>query len=98
MYIHLINVYGPCQNKEAFWNYLLNLSLTIPDNLIIGSDLNFSLRFGESWGTNAQVDLLSETMEMLLEQHHLADISMVKPLPTWRNQRVGEAALARSLD
>jgi len=26
------------------------------------------------------------------------DIPMIKPLPTWRNQRVGAAALAKRLD
>lgn len=67
MDLRLINADGPCQNREAFWNRLLNLSLIAPDNLIIGDDLNFCLGFGESWGTNAQVDPLSETMEMLLE-------------------------------
>lgn len=37
-------------------------------------------------------------MEKLLDQAHLIDIPMNKPLPTWRNTRVGEATLARRLD
>lgn len=98
MDLRIINVYGPCHSKEAFWNRFLNLSITSLENLIIEGDLNFSIGYGESWGTNAQVDMLTKTMEMLLDQHHLTDIPMIKPLPTWRNQRVGVAALARGLD
>lgn len=98
MYLCLINVYGPCHIREAFQNCLLNLSLITLDNLVIGGGLNFSIGFRESWGTNAQVDSLIETMELLLEHHHLTDIPMIKPVPTWQNQRVGEVALARRLD
>lgn len=68
------------------------------ENLIIGGNLNFSIGYGESWGTNAQVDRLTKSMERLLEQHHLTYIPMNKPLPTWRNRCIGEATLTRRLD
>lgn len=54
--------------------------------------------FGESWGSQAQVDSITGFMTNLLEQHNLVDIPMNKPLPTWRNKRVGDATLARILD
>eukprot|EP00253_Pinus_taeda_P010409 PITA_10409 len=37
-------------------------------------------------------------MTNLLEQHNLVDIPTNKPLPTWRNRRVRDVALARRLD
>lgn len=46
----------------------------------------------------AQVDSISGFMTDLLERFNLIDVPMNKPLPTWRNRRVGEAALARRLD
>lgn len=94
----VINIHGPCHRQEDFLHRFLNLSITSPDHLVLGGDLNFSLGFGESWGSQAQVDPLSGYMMNLLEQHNLTDVPMNKPLPTWRNIRVGEATLARRLD
>jgi len=37
-------------------------------------------------------------MTNLLEQYNFINVPMNKPLPTWRNRRVGEAALAQRLD
>jgi len=34
----------------------------------------------------------------LLEQHNLSNVPMNKPLPTWRNRKIGDATLARRLD
>lgn len=96
--LRVINFYGPCQGREVFWNQLPNLSITSTNNLIIGGDLSFSIGFCESWGSLAQIDLLSDTMENLLDQAYLTDIPMNRPLPTWRNRRVGEVALAKRLD
>jgi len=96
--LRVINIYGPCQQRESFWNHLLGLSLLADDHLIIGGDLNFSLGFGESWGASTQIDALTRHMTDLLERHDLSDVPMVKPLPTWQNRRIGDAALARRLD
>ena len=46
----------------------------------------------------AQVDSITGYMIDLLERYNLIDVPMNKTLPTWRNRRVGEAALARRLD
>eukprot|EP00253_Pinus_taeda_P003595 PITA_03595 len=46
----------------------------------------------------AQVDSITGYMTDLLERHNLIDVPMHKPLPTWRNRRIGVAALARRLD
>lgn len=82
----------------VFWRHLLNSSLLCQDNIIIGGDLNISLGFLESWGNHAQVDALLYQFETLLETHNLVDAPTAKKQPTWRNNRVGEASLARRLD
>jgi len=96
--LRVINIYGPCQQRESFWNNLLGLSILSVEHLIIGGDLNFSLGYGESWGASAQIDPLTAFMTDLLDRHDLSDVPMIKPLPTWRNRRIGDAALARRLD
>lgn len=98
MDLKIVNIYGPCHHREAFWNHFLNLSIINPDNIILGGDLNFSIVYGEYWGINAQVDPLPDIMEQLLEMDHLMDIPMVKSQPTWCNHRIREAVLARCLD
>lgn len=64
----------------------------------MGGDLNFSIGFAESWGHQAQVDTLSTFFENLLEDHNFVDIPSAKIQPTWRNNKTGEASLARMLD
>lgn len=63
MELKIFNIYGPCHNKEAFWNHLLSLSIINSDQTILAGDLNFSIGYGESWGSNAQVHPLSDNME-----------------------------------
>eukprot|EP00253_Pinus_taeda_P012560 PITA_12560 len=96
--LKVLNVYGPCQGREAFWQHLSKLSLTSVNNLILGWDLNFSIGYSESWGIAAQIDPLSEVMESLLDQAQFIDVPMIKPLSTWRSRRIGEVTLARRLD
>lgn len=96
--LRIVNIYDPCHQRENFWNHLLGLSIFSADNIIIGGDLNFSLGYGESWGSTAQVDSIIGYMSDLLKRHNLIDVPMHKPLITWRNRRIREVALARRLD
>lgn len=96
--LRIINIYGPCHQRENFWSHLLDCNLMSLDRIILGGDMNFSLGFSESWGLMAQTDPITNFIKSLLEQHDFIDIPMQKPLPTWRNRRVGTAALARRLD
>eukprot|EP00253_Pinus_taeda_P014598 PITA_14598 len=98
MDLRIVNIYAPCSQREAFWQHILQLPLLNEDHVIIGGDLNFSLGFRESWGANAQIDPISNFMINQLEQSKFIDVPMQRPLPTWRNRRVGDAALARRLD
>lgn len=94
----IVNVCGPCHLREPFWRHLLNLTLLAADHTILGGDLNFSLCFRESWCSMAQVDSITDYMRNILDQTDFVNIPMQKPMPTWRNRRVGAAALARRLD
>eukprot|EP00253_Pinus_taeda_P024074 PITA_24074 len=96
--LRIINTYGPCHQRESFWRQFFNRTLLALDRIILGGDMNFSLGFRESWGSMAQVDSITKFMRSTLEQSDFIDIPMQKPLPTWRNKRVGAAALARRLD
>jgi len=96
--LRIVNIYGPCQQREDYWRHLLSCNLLSLEHIIIGGDLNFSLGFRESWGSSAQIDPITDFMSRLLEQHDLIDIPLQKPHPTWRNRRTGSVALARRLD
>eukprot|EP00253_Pinus_taeda_P030096 PITA_30096 len=96
--LRIVNIYGPCHQREPFWRHLLNLTLLASDHTILGGDFNFSLGFRESWGSMAQVDNMTEFMRNSLKQKNFVDIPLQKPIPTWRNRRVGAATLAHRLD
>ena len=55
----LLNVYGPCQEREMFWSSFFQKYFLNHQNLIIGGDLNFSLGVSESWGANARANPLT---------------------------------------
>ena len=90
----LINVYGPCSNRMEFWKSLLFYTLIDHPQVIMGGDLNFSLGISESWGTHAILDPLVDFIITSLEQADLIHIQMPKLLPTRRNRRTGDEALA----
>jgi len=64
------------------WSSILLLHHVQEDNLILGGDLNFSIRYSESWGHNAQIDFLSDFFKNILEDHGLIDIPSARLQPT----------------
>lgn len=94
----IVNIYGPCQGREAFWVDLMAKSLMKSSMLIVGGDLNFSIGRAKAWGPSAREDPLSVFFHNLLEVNNLTDPSPVKLKPTWRNIRVGEDRIAKRLD
>ena len=94
----VVNVYGPCQARVAFWNAFMSKYLLNGKNLIIGGDLNFSLVNAEAWGPSARIDPLSDYFAHLLLSHKLIDVNFIKAKPTWRNRRTGEERIAKRLD
>lgn len=94
----VLNVYGPCVNREIFWQKLLDSPILQAGNIILGGNLNFSIGFSESWGHLAQIDPLSDYFGQLLEDHHWIDLPSTKLQFTWKNNRSGDQSLARRLD
>ena len=94
----LLNVYGPCQEREMFWSSFFQKSFLNHQNLIIGGDLNFSLGVSESWGANARADPLTDFFLSKITSSHLIDLSLLKARPTWRNKRVGDDWVGKKLD
>ena len=80
--ILLLNVYGPCTEREQFWNSFFMKSCLKNPNLIVGGDLNFSLGASESWGPSARVDHLTEYFTNKLAGSRLVDSTLIKPRPT----------------
>ena len=94
----VINVYGPYINRVPFWDSLLQNPLVSGDSVVLGGDFNFSLGHNEVWGPHAQVDSLAGFFVQKLMEKGLLDIEPVKLKPTWRNNRCGDARVAKRLD
>jgi hypothetical protein len=47
---NLLNVYGPCSDRQLFWEKIEARGLLDLDNLIIAGDLNLTTSVGEVWG------------------------------------------------
>eukprot|EP00253_Pinus_taeda_P033955 PITA_33955 len=95
---HIVNIYGPCQGREAFWLELFAKTLMKLPLMVVGGDLNFSLGRIEAWGPSAREDPLTEFFIHFLQDHNLIDPSPISLSPTWRNRRSGEDRIAKRLD
>ena len=96
--LSVINVYGPYLNRVPFWDALFQNPLVSGDSLVLGGDFNFSLGHSEVWGPRARTDSLTEYFVQNLMEKGLLDIEPVKLRPTWRNNRCGEARVAKRID
>eukprot|EP00253_Pinus_taeda_P014847 PITA_14847 len=94
----ILNIYGPCQGREHFWNNLLSKELVKDRSVILGGDLNFSIENAEAWGPSAREDPLSDFFTNTLLSHNLIDVNLIKVKPTWRNRGIGEGRVAKRLD
>ena len=93
-----INVYGPYLNRAPFWDSLFQNPLVSGDSVVMGGDFNFSLGHNEVLGPHAQVDSLAGFFVQKLMEKGLLDIEPIKLKPTWRNNRCGDARVAKRLD
>lgn len=96
--LRLTNIYGPCPNREVFWETLLNVDFMQVEYLIIGGDLNFSLGPTGSWETRAPIDPLMTFFELLMNSHDLLNVESKTIMPIWRNKQTRKDTLARRLD
>jgi hypothetical protein len=66
-----------------FWETLFNLKLLKVENLILGGDLNFSLREAEIWGPSSVPEPTHyQDHSLLVLSSRLLDITPKKLLPT----------------
>jgi hypothetical protein len=96
--INLLNVYGPCIDRKAFWQRLDDLGLLAAKNLILAGDLNLITSPKEMWGDKALSDPLSNFFNHIFYKNALIDMKPAELLPTWRNGRQGSASIAKRLD
>ena len=96
--LSVVNVYGPFLNRAPFWNSLFQSTLVNGDSVVLGGDLNFSLGHSEIWEPHTQVDSLAGFFVQKLMEKGLLDIEPAKVKSTWRNNRSGDARVAKRID
>jgi len=96
--LKVINVYGPYQNRAPFWDSFFQNPFLEEDMVVIGGDLNFSLGLSEVWGPHAHSDVMASFLTRKLIEKKLIDVEPIKLKPTWRNNRGGEARVAKRID
>ena len=66
-------------------------------NLLLASDLNFTISSSKFWGTLARSDPLASYFTQLIANNNLVDLSLNSPGTTWRNGRKGDAGISKRL-
>jgi hypothetical protein len=94
----LLNVYGPCVEKKAFWDKLVTSGILDNMNLIVAGDLNLTLGAGEIWGATTHLDPLSAYFTEFFDKVGLVDVLPDAVMPTWRNGHSGVDSISKRLD
>jgi endonuclease/exonuclease/phosphatase family metal-dependent hydrolase len=96
--IHLLNVYGPHNDRVTFWNRLVFRGILATKNLVIAGDLNLTTGADDIWGLAAHLDRQANFFMDLFKDNLLVDVASNILVLTWRNGRVGDAYIAKQLD
>ena len=96
--IDLLNIYGPYDNRQVFWDPVKSVDLLDLPFLILAGDLNFTWSAEEVWGTGRPCNPRVDYFISLFEDSNLQDISPVVVSPTWYNGRVGSHSISKRLD
>jgi endonuclease/exonuclease/phosphatase family metal-dependent hydrolase len=96
--LSFLNVYGPCQDHKVFWEALDGSGLLSHKDLILAGDLNFTTSPAEVWGKSSLLDTLAGFFKSLFQMNGLVDVAPVEKVPTWRNDREGDACITKRLD
>ena len=81
-----------------FWDKALRGGLLNLPHLVIGGDLNLTLRSSKVWGVKASLDPLSNHFLSLFQSVGLVDVAPLASGPTWRNGRLGVEGISKRLD
>lgn len=96
--IKILNIYGPYNLREVFWDNVVCSGLLSDPHLILAGDLNFTLSPNEVWGLGHLSDPLSGYFQKIFVDALLVHIVPSVLVPTWFNGRHGKAGLAKRLD
>jgi len=94
----IINVYGPYQDRQRYWNSLAECSWFRGKDLILGGDLNFSLGASKLSGQHDALITLTNLFLNFLDQIGLVDIEPQKLPLTWCNRRIGDDMVNKRLE
>ena len=83
---------------ENFWELVRRSGFLSSPNLILGGDLNLTLKASETWGDRAVIDPLFTHFHHFFDSLGLMDIDPPNSSPTWRNGRVGNNGISKRLD
>jgi len=84
-HVNLLNVYGPCTDRLAFWTKVLSIDLLEKQNLIVPGNFNFTLSANEIWGDIALSDPTTLQLKYIFLHNNLVDLLPTTVVPTWRN-------------
>jgi hypothetical protein len=91
----ILNIYGPHQDRQNYWNSLANCDWFKAKDFLLGGDLKFFLGASEFWGPRGTPDPLNHFFLNFLDQQGLVDLEPQKLSPTWSNRRVGIDRVAK---
>jgi hypothetical protein len=95
--VHILNIYGPYQNKKPFWESLLKKSF-FQELLILGGYLNLSLGPSEVWRDSVRPDPLADYFFHKFLKSRLMDLDPLNLKPTWKNNKVIIEGVEKILD
>ena len=83
--LDILNCYGPYKHRDIFWENVCRGVLLNSPNLILGGNLNLTLKASDTWGKKVVIDPLSSHFKLSFDSLGLMDIASPSAGPTWRN-------------
>ena len=93
--MHLLNIYGPYDNRHSFLESVKNNGFLNLPNLILAGDLKFSWSIDEVLGVVRHCDPLADFFLTLFGDAKLQDIALAIILPTWSNGSARTLSIAK---
>ena len=81
-----------------FWDNVVAGGLVNYPNLILASDMKFTLSDAEIWGVKSRMDHMIHYFTNLLDSSNLVDLAPLHLGPTWRNGRPGSEGISKRID
>jgi hypothetical protein len=98
MKVPLLNVYGPCQEHNKFWENVDRVGILEVHELIMAGDLNLTMISEDILGESTQADSLAGFSKDIFSRNKLVDVAPVEVVPTWGNGRSRFERISKRLD